>query len=361
MPRYARIHVTGGLFHVISRFHDRRYYLDIEDARATYLRLLGQASASHDARIVAYCLMSSHVHIVLQLGNDPLGALMKRVNSPFGNWVNAKRSGLGAVMADRPKSVLVHTETHGMSLVRYVHNNPVRAGVVERASESGWSSHRAYLGLEECPPWLATEAIFGGDITEHEAIRRELADYVDEGRAEGRRPDLSGEMSSKLTRRIHKLMGGEVSLSYPVLGPDSFVVESLKEQVRRHRDRTIVKNDVTVERLIEKVFEAMGLAPELARSRSRRPDIARGRALVAWLWVERLGRPQVMAAEGLMVKRAAISIMLRKMRIKKPTKSEMVLMDSVMEKITVEESRSGPVNDASTEKEPNILILKRKR
>ena len=63
MPRYARIHVTGGLFHVISRFHDRRYYLDIEDARATYLRLLGQASASYDARIMAYCLMSSHVHI----------------------------------------------------------------------------------------------------------------------------------------------------------------------------------------------------------------------------------------------------------------------------------------------------------
>ena len=156
--------------------------------------------------------------------------------------------------------------------------------------ESGWSSHRAYLGLEECPPWLATEAIFGGDVTEHEAIRRELADYVDEGRAEGRRPELSGEVSSKLTRRIHQLMGKEVSLSYPVLGPDSFVVESLKEQVRRHRDRTTVKNDVTVERLIEKVFEAMGLAPELARSRSRRPDIARGRAPVAWLWGGAIGQ-----------------------------------------------------------------------
>jgi putative transposase len=66
MPRYARFHVTGGLFHVISRFHDRRFYLDIEGAREKYLELLGQALKSHDAGIVAYCLMSSHVHLVLQ-------------------------------------------------------------------------------------------------------------------------------------------------------------------------------------------------------------------------------------------------------------------------------------------------------
>jgi putative transposase len=113
MTRYARLHVTGGLFHVISRFHDRRYYLDMDNGRATYLRLLGQASLVHDARIIAYCLMSSHTHLVVQLGNDRLGNLMSRVHSAFGNWVNIARGGVGSVMADRPKSVLVHTETHG--------------------------------------------------------------------------------------------------------------------------------------------------------------------------------------------------------------------------------------------------------
>jgi REP element-mobilizing transposase RayT len=77
MPRLARFHVTGGLFHVISRFHDRRFYLDIEGAREKYLELLGKAAAAHDSRIIAYCLMSSHVHLVLQMGNDPLSQLMK--------------------------------------------------------------------------------------------------------------------------------------------------------------------------------------------------------------------------------------------------------------------------------------------
>jgi putative transposase len=133
MPRFARFHVTGGLFHVISRFHDRRFYLDIDGARDKYLELMGKAFEAHDSRLVAYCLMSSHVHLVVQLGNDPLGKLTKRIHAPFGNWVNARRKGLGTVLADRPKSVLVHTETYGMELIRYVHNNPVRAGIVCRA------------------------------------------------------------------------------------------------------------------------------------------------------------------------------------------------------------------------------------
>ncbi len=94
MPRYARIHVTGGLFHVISRFHNRRYFLDVDGARVKYLELLGKALATHDSRIIAYCLMSSHIHLVLQLGNDLLGAFAKKVYSPFGVWINSRESGL---------------------------------------------------------------------------------------------------------------------------------------------------------------------------------------------------------------------------------------------------------------------------
>ena len=99
MPRFARIHIAGGLFHVISRFHDRRFYLDIEGAREKYLELLGKAAETHDCRILAYCLMSSHVHLVLQLGNAHLGKLTKKVNSPFATWVNGQRKGLGTVVA----------------------------------------------------------------------------------------------------------------------------------------------------------------------------------------------------------------------------------------------------------------------
>jgi putative transposase len=363
MPRYARIHVTGGMFHVISRFHDRRYYLDLEGARETYLKLLGQASAAHDARIIAYCLMSSHVHLVVQLGNDSIGTLTKRVHSAFGNWVNAKRNGVGSVMAGRPKSVLVHTETYGMELVRYVHNNPVRAGLVDRASESSWSSHRAYLGLEAPPSWLATEAVYGPDACEHETIRQEFATFVDEGREEQRRPEFSGDISPSLSKRIRGLMGGEFTLSYPIIGPDAFLVESLKEHVKQQQTRQRVSSNVTVELLIRLVFGELALPPELATSRSRRRDIALGRALVAWIWVEQLGRPQVMVAEGLKVRSAAISIMLRKLRMEEMSTEKSAVIELVLKEIV--ENGSDVANDEGAEStpanEPHIFALLRNR
>jgi DNA-binding transcriptional ArsR family regulator len=309
--------------------------------------------------------MSSHVHFVVQLGNDPLGQLTKRVHAPFGNWVNVRRKGLGTILADRPKSVLVHSDTHGMELIRYVHNNPVRAGVVERASESGWSSHRAYLGLEACPAWLATEAVFGPDEAEHESIRHELACYVDEGRSEGRRPELSGEVSRELARRVRKLMGGDVELSYPVLGPDSFVVSALKEQVHSHRLRQVGRTgEIGVERIVEKIFDALGLDPKLARKRIKPGNVARARALVSWLWVEKMGRPQVVASEALGVRPTTVSRMLTKLRRSGLTEDEEEILDDVLgslmedaEGVDAEDSAESAIRNA----QPRVIVLKRRR
>jgi len=108
MPRYARIHVTGGLFHVISQFHDKRYYLDMDGARERYLDLLGKAAATHDGRIVAYCLMSSHIHLVMQLGTDPIGLLTRKVHAPFGAWVKSHRSQTKQEKVNKLRPSLIH-------------------------------------------------------------------------------------------------------------------------------------------------------------------------------------------------------------------------------------------------------------
>lgn len=364
MPRFARIHVAGGLFHVISRFHDKRFYLDVDGAREKYLELVGRASETHDSRIVAYCLMSSHVHLVLQLGNDSLGSLTKKIHSPFGIWLNSRRRrGLGTVMADRPKSVLVHSESYGVELIRYVHNNPVRAGIVERAKDSSWSSHRSYLGLEPTTPWLVTQAMLGDEARQREIVRDDFAQYVDEGRSEKRRPEFSGEVTKTLAKRMRKLLGGDVELSYPVLGPDDFVLSVLKKQARKHqKKRKFISGETNVPRLTREIFGALGIDPVLARKRIRTSEVARARALVAWLWVEILDRPQVMVAEGLNMRPASICGMLSKMRREGLQDQEEQLLDSVLKEIT--ESDNDTISDTSsstTDRSPKVIVLKRKR
>ena len=332
MPRYARIHLTGGLFHVVSRFHDKRFFFDLEGAREKYLELLGRAAAKHDSRILAYCLMSSHVHLVIQLGGDPLGGLFRSVHSGFGPWLNSARGGSGPVFAGRPKGTLVHSETYGLEVVRYVHNNPVRAGVVGRAAESGWSSHRAYLGLEEAPAWLVVDAILGAGEQQRARARAELASFVDEGRGELRRPELVGEMTRSVRERMTRAMGGEVKGSVPVLGPDGFVLEALRDQAAAHQKRNAsAAAGLTAGEAVAAVFSAFGLEPGLAANPERRSELARARAVAAYLWSVRLGKPQTELADALRRTKAAITGMLERIRQTPLDDRERRIVDGILE------------------------------
>jgi REP element-mobilizing transposase RayT len=366
MPRYARPHVTGGLFHVISRFRDGEFFLNLDGARAEYLRLLGNAAGRSTTRVIAYCLMSSHVHLVLQLGADPLGRFTKSVHSGFARWVNEHRRGLGPIFADRPRSLLVHAETHGLELVRYVHNNPVRAGVVERAIDSGWSSHRAYVGLDTAPPWLAVDALLGPDGAGREGreeMRRALARLVDEGRHEPRRPELSGEVTHALSRRIRSTMGAGVELCYPVLGPDDFVRDALVEQVRRHGQRSTVPAALGARGVVTAIFGELGVDASLADTRRRGIDLARARALTAWVWVEALGRPQAEIGAALGLGSSAVSQMISKLRARGIGEEERALVGQVIGTLSVvaavDEDGAGEVG--ANVPSPRVFVVKRER
>ncbi|MBA3454023.1 MAG: transposase [Deltaproteobacteria bacterium] len=156
MPRSARYNFANTTYHVISRFVDRDWFFSANEERQTYLRMLGCALAQTDWRCLAYALMSNHIHLAMVAGEAPMSSWTKAVNSPFASYMNKRHDRLGPLFAGRGKDYGAVPHKEGQ-LIAYIHNNPVRAGLVRRAAQSDWSSHRAYSGLATAPVWLHVE------------------------------------------------------------------------------------------------------------------------------------------------------------------------------------------------------------
>ena len=156
MPRSPRSIEPGTVYHLISRFVDRNWYITSEQERACYLRLLGRALAESDWRCLADAVMSNHVHLAMVAGRQQLDAWIRRVHAPFATWMNKRHDRIGVMFVRGPRAIPTHRDDVG-ALIAYIHNNPVRAKLVASASESTWTSHRMYLGLDAEPPWLHVE------------------------------------------------------------------------------------------------------------------------------------------------------------------------------------------------------------
>jgi REP element-mobilizing transposase RayT len=153
MPREPRDIEPGATYHLISRFVDRDWFIQLQREREHYLELLGRSIGESRWQLLAFAIMSNHVHLAAVAAADPLHAWIRRVHAPFADAMNRAYDRIGPMFVRGPKAYLVENRDVG-NLIAYIHNNPVRAGVVRRADESTWTSHRAYVGASDVPPWL---------------------------------------------------------------------------------------------------------------------------------------------------------------------------------------------------------------
>ncbi|MCA9583282.1 MAG: hypothetical protein KC416_15890 [Myxococcales bacterium] len=154
MPRTRLASTPGFPHHLISRFAGRSHRMRGPKERARYLLTAQEIPAPPSLRRLAYALMGTHTHWAAQSTEDNVSGFLHPLHTGFARWWNRKHGGLGPVFADRPKQILVGDPEHLALLIAYIHNNPVRAGVVKGPSDSDWTSHRAYLGESTAPPWL---------------------------------------------------------------------------------------------------------------------------------------------------------------------------------------------------------------
>ncbi len=148
MVRKARAEVEGGLYHVITRGNNRRQIFNSAADYEKFLSLLAVQKVKLPFFLYAYCLMTNHVHLLLERQASAVGRIMHRVLTGYAQYYNRRHRRVGHLLQGRHKAILCRSERYLAELVRYIHLNPVRANMVTRPEDYEYSSHRAYLGME---------------------------------------------------------------------------------------------------------------------------------------------------------------------------------------------------------------------
>jgi REP element-mobilizing transposase RayT len=148
-----RLDVPGGVYHVIARGNERKAVFRDDLDREEYLNRLADCHQRFGVSVLAHCLMDNHVHLALERGPVSLSRIMLTLQSSYTQWFNRRHGRVGHLFQGRYKSFLVEKERYLLALLRYIHENPVKAGVVKRPQDFRWSSDRCYR-RGTGPAWL---------------------------------------------------------------------------------------------------------------------------------------------------------------------------------------------------------------
>jgi len=163
MPRQARLVLPHAPHHIIQRGHNRQVVFARDDDYAYYLDTLQAWKTHYGVKVYAFCLMTNHVHLLLEPGEAPgvLAQLMKRVAARQTRYVNRLEGRTGTLWDSRYKSSPVETEAYLLACARYIELNPVRAKLVARPEDYPWSSFRDKIGVCHTS-WLDLDPCYQG-------------------------------------------------------------------------------------------------------------------------------------------------------------------------------------------------------
>ena len=140
MARPLRIAYPGAYYHVTSRGNEQKHVFKSRKDREKFLNYLASATQRYGAVIHVYCLMTNHYHLLIETPEGNLSQIMRHINGAYTTYFNVKRKRSGHLFQGRFKAILVQTVAYAAELSRYIHLNPVRAGMVEKPGDYLWSS-----------------------------------------------------------------------------------------------------------------------------------------------------------------------------------------------------------------------------
>jgi len=271
MARRPRLFAPGVLYHVIVRGNQRQKTFHRDHDYQAYLERLGRYRKKAGVTVHAYCLMPNHVHLLVQTGSQPLSRFMQGLQQSYTQYFNRIHRKVGHLFQGRYKAIVCDKDEYLLTLIRYIHRNPVRAKLARRAEEYRYTADRNYRqgvvdGVVEPGAVLG---VLGGPRGYRELMR--------EGEQEGHRDDYYAVEDQRF------------------LGAKGFG-EKLK---KKYEEQQPSKPRQALSVAYRNLARGVGVEPEVLGGADRGWEVSKARAMVGYVLMRRLGYPLAEVAKSL--------------------------------------------------------------
>ncbi len=304
MPTKKRITVPGAIAHIMARGIDGLDIFRDDEDRIFFLKQLSASLEKCEYRCYGWVLMSNHYHLVVRCSDHSLDGLMRTMNSRYAKYYNKKYQRHGYLFQDRFKSVLTQDQNYLEELIRYVHLNPLRAGICEQLSELDryqWCGHSVLMGIHQ-HTFQTTKPVlrrFGSPVT---AARAQYRKFISKG--------IKTADTDWIVNALRDSNRGVERNDRPacwVIGDREFVISVMQKNKLRLKTATVSRQLWPLEKVFARIAAKHELQPQDLLQRSRNSEISECRKKFSYLCCRVLGHPVSEVAACLNLSGPAVS------------------------------------------------------
>ena len=335
MPRQSRIDTPGALHHIMIRgLEGRNIFKDNKD-RDDFMDRLGIILPDTSTPCYAFALMSNHVHLLLRTGLAPVAQVMRRLLTGYAVRYNRRHRRSGKLFQNRYKSILCQEDPYLLELVRYIHLNPLRAGLVKdftKLAQFRYCGHSVITGNSE-NEWLDSDYILSFFGKRKKTAIKMYIEHVRKGIEKGKRTDLTGgglirSLGGWTEIQKHRASDIGIKSDERILGDSEYVLEVLaKAQEQFERKYELTARGYNLETLCQKVAGIFNVTPKEIYTQGKYKNRVKARSVFCYWAVRELGKTATELARKIGISQPAVTYAVeRGEKIVKEMK--LVLLDS---------------------------------
>ena len=315
MARKARIDAPGALHHIIVRGIERKKIFRSDYDRKNFLNRLNNLIPETQTECFAWVLIPNHVHLLLKTGLIPVSVLMSRLLTGYAVWFNKKYCRHGQLFQNRYKSILCQEDIYLKELVRYIHLNPLRAGLVEdmkSLDKYKWCGHSVLMN-KTSEEWQNIDYVYKLFSGKKRLAIKGYRAFIEKGISAGKRQDLTGggllrSIGGWSVLKDFRKAGIRVKGDERILGDSDFVENVLKAAEEEFEQKYELRaKGYDFNRVIQRVAEVMGMEIEQVTAFGKSPPTVKARSLLCFWAHRKLGMTTIEIGKKLNICQSAVS------------------------------------------------------